>query len=142
MKIRGVGNGNSLQYSCLEKSHGQWSLVGYCPWGRKESDTTERLHFHFQSTHSIFMSNLQPYPLWAPLYVYLCYQGKCLCFSVQGYMRKYFNKTQKRNCCLLQHFEILPNIIKYNISFRIFPCGLRFFHYIILPLYYFFLIIV
>ena len=21
------------------------SLVGYCPWGRKESDTTERLHF-------------------------------------------------------------------------------------------------
>ena len=27
----GVGNGNSLQYSCLEKSHGQRSLVGYCP---------------------------------------------------------------------------------------------------------------
>ena len=21
--------------------------TGYCPWGRKESDTTERLHFHF-----------------------------------------------------------------------------------------------
>ena len=21
--------------------HGQWSLVGYSPWGRKESDTTE-----------------------------------------------------------------------------------------------------
>ena len=29
------------------KSHGQTSLVGYSPWGRKESDTTERLHFHF-----------------------------------------------------------------------------------------------
>ena len=27
------------------KSHGQKSLVGYSPWGRKESDTTERLHF-------------------------------------------------------------------------------------------------
>ena len=27
------------------KSHGLRSLVGYCPWGRKESDTTERLHF-------------------------------------------------------------------------------------------------
>ena len=25
--------------------HGQRSLVGYSPWGRKESDTTERLHF-------------------------------------------------------------------------------------------------
>ena len=29
------------------KSHGWRSLVGCCPWGRKESDTTERLHFHF-----------------------------------------------------------------------------------------------
>ena len=27
------------------KSHGWRSLVGYSPWGRKESDTTERLHF-------------------------------------------------------------------------------------------------
>ena len=27
------------------KSHGRRSLVGYSPWGRKESDTTERLHF-------------------------------------------------------------------------------------------------
>ena len=30
-----------------EKSHGQRTLVGYSPWGHKESDTTERLHFHF-----------------------------------------------------------------------------------------------
>ena len=27
------------------KSHGQRSLIGYSPWGRKELDTTERLHF-------------------------------------------------------------------------------------------------
>ena len=26
-----------------EKSHGQRSLVGYSPWGRKELDMTERL---------------------------------------------------------------------------------------------------
>ena len=44
----GEGNGNSLQYSYLEKSHGWRSLLGYSPWGRKESDMTERLHFcHF-----------------------------------------------------------------------------------------------
>ena len=24
------------------ESHGQWSPVGYSPWGRKGSDTTER----------------------------------------------------------------------------------------------------
>ena len=29
------------------KSHGWRSLVGCSPWGRKESDTTEWLHFHF-----------------------------------------------------------------------------------------------
>ena len=29
------------------KSHGQRSLVGYRPWGPKELDTIERLHFHF-----------------------------------------------------------------------------------------------
>ena len=93
----GEGNGNPLQYSCLEnpmdggawwatisgvaqsrtrlkrpsssssssinigrrrqwhptpvllpgKSHGWRSLVGCSPWGCEESDTTERLHFHF-----------------------------------------------------------------------------------------------
>ena len=29
------------------KSHGRRSLVGYSPWGCKELDMTERLHFHF-----------------------------------------------------------------------------------------------
>ena len=29
------------------KSHGQRSLVGCSPWGCKESDTTEQLHFYF-----------------------------------------------------------------------------------------------
>ena len=38
----GEGNANPLQYSFLENPHGQ-SLVGYSPWGHKESDTTERL---------------------------------------------------------------------------------------------------
>ena len=35
----GGAHGNPLQYSC----HGQRSLAGYSPWGRKESDTTEQL---------------------------------------------------------------------------------------------------
>ena len=37
----GEGNGNPLQYSCRENPHGQRSLVGYSPWGQKESDMTE-----------------------------------------------------------------------------------------------------
>ena len=37
----GGGIGYTLQYSCLENPHEQRSLVGYSPWGHKESDTTE-----------------------------------------------------------------------------------------------------
>ena len=31
-KFPGGGNGNPLQYSCLENPHGQRSLAGYSPW--------------------------------------------------------------------------------------------------------------
>ena len=37
----GEGHGNSLQYTCLENPHGQRSLAGCSPRGRKESDATE-----------------------------------------------------------------------------------------------------
>ena len=37
----GEGKGYPCQYSSLEKSMHR----GYSPWGRKESDKTERLHF-------------------------------------------------------------------------------------------------
>ena len=32
----GVGNGDPLQYSCLERFHGQRNLVGYGLWSHKE----------------------------------------------------------------------------------------------------------
>ena len=47
----GEGHDKPLWYSCLEKSHGQRSLLGCSPWGRWESDTTERLHFHFSLSY-------------------------------------------------------------------------------------------
>ena len=37
----GEGNGNPLQYSCLENAHGQRTQAGYSPWGHKELDMTE-----------------------------------------------------------------------------------------------------
>ena len=43
----GEGNGTPLPVLLPGKSHGRRRLVGYSPWGRTESDTTERLHFHF-----------------------------------------------------------------------------------------------
>ena len=34
----GVGNGNPLQYSCLENSMDRGRLTGYSPWGCKRGD--------------------------------------------------------------------------------------------------------
>ena len=44
----GGGNGNPLQYSCLENPRGQRSLVGHCAIGHKESDMTAVLSMHAQ----------------------------------------------------------------------------------------------
>ena len=39
----GGGNGNQLQYSCLENPMDRGAPAGYSPRGRKQSDTTEHL---------------------------------------------------------------------------------------------------
>ena len=51
-RFPGEGNGNPLQYSCLENSTDKRSLAGYCPRDPKESDRTEGLtlsHFTYIS---------------------------------------------------------------------------------------------
>ena len=51
------GNGNPLQYSCLEnpRIHGQRSLAGYSPWDRKELDmtvVTQHASMHFKKNRT------------------------------------------------------------------------------------------
>ena len=58
----GGGNGNPVQYSCLENPM-ERSLMGYSPWSRKELDTTEhthtRTHTHTHThTHCCFRTQL------------------------------------------------------------------------------------
>ena len=48
------------------KSHGQRSLVGYSPWGSKESDTTERLHFILTREHTSWLTQAS---LWLHLFL-------------------------------------------------------------------------
>ena len=48
----GRGHGTPLQYFCLENPHGQRSLVGYSPWGHKESDTAEVTSHTHTHTHT------------------------------------------------------------------------------------------
>ena len=40
----GEGNGNPLQYSCLENPHGQRSLAGCSPWGHSRHWVTKLIH--------------------------------------------------------------------------------------------------
>ena len=51
MRVRSLGQKDPLEKEMATtpvflpgESQGQRSLVGYSPWGRKESNTTERLH--------------------------------------------------------------------------------------------------
>ena len=49
------------------KSHRRKSLVGCSPWGHKESDTTERLPFHFSLfTFMHWRRKWQPTPVFLP----------------------------------------------------------------------------
>ena len=51
----GGGNGSPLQYSCLENPHGQRSLAGYSPRGRKESDRIGQLSVQAPWFLSLFL---------------------------------------------------------------------------------------
>ena len=39
----GEGNGNTVQYSCLENPMDRGAWWAYSSWGHRESDTTERM---------------------------------------------------------------------------------------------------
>ena len=49
------------------KSHGQRSLVGHSPWGRKESDTTEQLHFFFRIIIGLIQISRRVVTFFSPL---------------------------------------------------------------------------
>ena len=57
------------------KSHGQRSLMGCSPWGREESDRTERLHFPFTSLRMIISWSIPAAPSPSPslsLFFFIC----------------------------------------------------------------------
>ena len=80
------GHGNPLQYSCLGNPHEQRSLVGYSPWGRKESDTTERLCTFVSQLFDMFVQSLKCSCIsrLSNLLVYNCYSILIFFFCVIG----------------------------------------------------------
>ena len=84
----GEENGNPLQRSCLEKSHGQRSLVGYSPWGHKELDMTKWLTLYARNWAALHFS--EPWILantwWIGCLHFLIYflvlVGRWLCYNI------------------------------------------------------------
>ena len=101
------GNGNPLQYSCLE-SHGQRSLVGYSPWGHRESDTTEWptlppsscfFNFIWSMSFSDFPCPRLPWQFWGTL---ASLYSECLNLgSLVGAMS--FGEQDRRDECHSHH---------------------------------------
>ena len=60
----GEGNGNPLQYFCLENPHGEKSLVGYSPWGCKETDMSEQLTMLGHSSEPVALNGMNTSSYW------------------------------------------------------------------------------
>ena len=74
----GGGNGNPLQYSCLENPHGQRSLAGYSPWGHKEDQqdlVTQQQLPHYRTLFSDFadiaLLGFSLHSLWLSFFCFL-----------------------------------------------------------------------
>ena len=61
----------------LGKSHGQRSLVGYSPWGCKESDKTEATSYEFHLFYNLVNSLYIHISNIFKLFIYLAALGLC-----------------------------------------------------------------
>ena len=81
------------------KLHGWRSLLGYSPWGPKELDTTERLHFlslELLTVHTYISRNF--WKKWVPIFTLLLTSFSDLDKSSQHLKKVFFNS----NCFLAQ----------------------------------------
>ena len=79
-----------LQYSCLENPRRQRSLVGYSPWGRKESDVTGWLSAHLYEGHD--EASLVSLSAWSrPVYCYSVQVLLCMAFGSRLHNSKWGN---------------------------------------------------
>ena len=88
----GEGNGNPLQYSCLENPHGQRSLSGYSPWGCKELDMTEVTKQYNMTGVVIKREDLDTE------------RQSCEAIQRDGYLQAKEQDLRKSQCC--QHLDL------------------------------------
>ena len=63
------------------KPHGWRSLVGYSPWGHRQSDTAEWLHFHF---HCMLTLTSEPFPFVSFLFLVVAFPPKKVNIHCKG----------------------------------------------------------
>ena len=97
----GGGHGNPLQYSCLEKVHGQRSLVGSSLWCLKASDPTEQLSAAQQhgTEHSISLRMSREEHISIMFKGHLCFlfYQPCVCFAYFSLVLLTFFVTYKNS---------------------------------------------
>ena len=83
------------------KSHGQRSLVGYSPWGRKELDMTEQLHFNKILCYLCVIENMNT----MRQYMHLGLQRK-VCGNWHDYVNNnYYKSLFKKEKCIRNVFS-------------------------------------
>ena len=97
----GGEHGNPLQYSCLENPLGQRSLLVYSTWGRKKSDTTDRL----STAQCVYTTGIKE------VSKELICVGYLLCFIVLC-RNSYFSviKNNETFIVVQRHYGIVQNI--------------------------------
>ena len=92
----GRGPGNPLQYSCLENPHGQRNMVGYSPWGHKESDTTDQLTLFSLWAEYFLKIYIQQWDLESYFGQTFLYCISCSRLEAQLHQSKKFKKKKKK----------------------------------------------
>ena len=93
------------------ESHGWRSLVGYSPWGHKESDMTERLHFHFQGNrlHRRTIHKRSSWPRWSRWCDHLPRARHPRMQSQMGFRKHHSNKASGGDGILVVLFQVLKD---------------------------------
>ena len=119
------GNGNLLQYSCLENPIDR-SLVGYSPWGHKESGMTavtshtcmhKHMYIYLLSLEPIFTSTFHPSrSSLSPRLGSLCYTAASRLLSILHVI------VYICQCCFLSlSYTLLPAVSTRSFSMSVSP---------------------
>ena len=109
------------------ESHGWRSLMGYSPWGCKESDTTERLHFTLTGFNLHFSDNVVEYLSVYTCCVLACFTWSHVCLSLlptlnQVYLFTYLLLLSYRSSLYIFEINPLLDIWFENIFFHCISC--------------------